>query len=375
MNTITGTYTSADIFTDNIESSAKKQIEWICNNPVSEGSSIKVMPDVHSGKIGPIGLTMTFKDKVIPSLVGVDLGCGMLLVQFEAKNGLEFMQLNTVIREHVPAGFNKRNTIHRYAEEEGQSIIDSLYCKEFIDTRTALASLGTLGGGNHFIEVDRDDEGNNYLIIHSGSRHLGTSIAEYYTKKGYETLKLRGEELPYDVAYVDDGILSNYIEDVFTAQAYAYLNRRIIAEEILSNMKWKEVDRYSCIHNYVAPFEDRYILRKGAISAKEGEKVIIPINMRDGVILGTGKGCKEYNYSAPHGAGRLYSRKEAKSRFNLRMFKDSMKGIFSPSINMDTLDEAPFVYRGIDEIIGNIQDTVNINKIIKPLYNFKGGKE
>lgn len=376
MEIISGMYASATVYTDTMESTAKKQVEWICNNPISEGSSIKVMPDVHAGKVGPIGLTMTFRDKVMPALVGVDLGCGMEMAKFEAKRGLEFMQLNTVIRENIPSGFRKRGSIHKYAETQGQEIIDSLHCKDHIDTRSALYSLGTLGGGNHFIEVDKDEDGGNYLIIHSGSRHLGVSIVEYYLKKGAEDLHNKGIDIPYDTVYLEGDLFKEYIEDVFVAQEYAMLNRYIMINEICDHMKWDIVYQEKCIHNYIDTYEDQYILRKGAIKAALHDPVIIPINMRDGVILGTGKGCAEYNYSAPHGAGRLYSRKEAKSRFNLRMFKDSMKGIFSPSINQDTLDEAPFVYRAIDEIIENIKPTVEISKILKPVYNFKaGGKE
>ena len=275
-----------------------------------------------------------------------------------------------MIRDKIPVGFKSRNTVHRDAEEFDPGW---LRCAKHIRQDKAMLSLGTLGGGNHFIEIDKDENGEGYLIIHSGSRHLGKEVAEYYMEKGHKYLKDKGIEVPYEMTFLTDELLADYMHDLKLVQEYAALNRQIMIKEICKGMKWKIKEQHSCIHNSIEETEDGTILRKGAISAKENEEVIIPINMRDGVILGKGKGNEEWNLSAPHGAGRLTSREQAVNSHTVSEFKASMKGIYTSCISKDTLDEAPFAYRDIDYIKKAVEDTVEITKILKPVYNYKGG--
>lgn len=356
----------------NIEPYAIAQIQMIADNEASKGSDICVMPDVHPSKVGPIGLTMTIKDSVLPSLVGIDIGCGMSMVKL-GRIKKDFQKLDTVIRDNIPAGFKIRNAALNMADEFDP---DELKCAQYIKAQSAYLSLGTLGGGNHFIEVDEDENGDSYLIVHSGSRHLGKEIAEYYTNKGHKMLKESGrEDVPYEMAFLTGDLLADYIHDTQVAQEYADLNRRIIIRDICKGMKWKPQEESSCIHNYIDLSGDTAILRKGAISAKENEPVIIPINMRDGIILGRGKGNPAWNLSAPHGAGRVASRQDILNTHTVSEFKASMKGIYSSCIGKGTLDEAPFAYRNLDYIREAVKETVDIERIITPVYNFKGGNE
>ena len=370
MDNITGRFASAAVFANDIENYAHAQIRMILDNQVSINSKVCIMPDCHPGKVGPIGLTMTVTDKIIPQLMGVDIGCGMLMAKVEGR--LEFPKLDRVIREYVPSGFNIRKKPHSKA---GFEVISNLRCLRAVNGDKALKSLGTLGGGNHFIEVDKGENG-YYIIIHSGSRHLGYDVADYYTEAARRRLANMGKDVPYEMSYVEGTLMDDYLHDVEIATKYATLNREIILQEILKGMKWKEVERYESIHNYIGALPDgTRILRKGAASACEGEMVIIPINMRDGVILGVGKGNAEWNYSAPHGSGRVLRRDEVKNHYTVSAFKNDMKGIYSSSISAGTLDEAPVAYRGIDQIIGVISDSVEVKEIVKPVYNFKAGKE
>lgn len=380
MKTIDGVYTSATIFTTNnpdtaIEDYAIAQLKMLCDNETAKGCSIKVMPDVHPGKVGTIGLTMTISEKLMPNLLGIDIGCGMSLAQIKGKN-IEFQKLDSIIRETIPSGFSIRNKLHRFAEDFDLS---PLHCFRHIREEKALYSLGTLGGGNHFIEIDRDDEKNSYVVIHSGSRHLGKEVTEYYLNEGQKALISKGIHVPFELTYLEGQLLSDYLHDIQIVQEFAALNRAIMLDEIVKGMKWKIIDSYSSIHNYIDNSIDvigtlgHPLLRKGAISAKENEAVIIPINMRDGIILGTGLGNKDWNLSAPHGAGRIMKREDVKTSFTVSAFKTAMKGIYSSCISKDTLDEAPFAYRGIEDIAGAIHDTVEIKKIIKPIFNYKGG--
>lgn len=346
---------------------AKAQLQNLCDNPVSEGCKIRVMPNVHPGKVCTVGLTMTVGERVIPHIVGIDIGCGMTLAQVRVKN-IEFQRLDKVIREQIPSGFSARKKAHRSAAEFDFS---RLKCAAHINRDKALCSLGTLGGGNHFIEIDRDEKGGAYAVIHSGSRHLGKEVTDYYVDAGARLLKEKGEEIPYPLTYLEGGLKNDYLHDLSVVQEYAEQNRLIMLEELADGMKWKILDSYSCIHNYVDFSRDTPILRKGAISAKKGERVIIPINMRDGIILGTGLGNPEWNESAPHGSGRVATREDILSTHTVSEFKACMKGIYSPSVGRGTLDEAPFAYRGIDEIYGAIRETVEIDKVITPVYNFK----
>lgn len=378
METINGAYTSAHIFTTNnnttaIDQYAISQLQMICNQESSKGCRIRVMPDVHPGKVGTIGLTMTIRERIIPNLIGIDIGCGMTLAQIKGKKN-EYQKLDTVIRDSIPSGFSIRSKAHRFADEFD---FDSLRCGSHIRTDKALLSLGSLGSGNHFIEVDKDDEGNLYVVIHTGSRHLGKEVTEYYLSEGQKYLKANGINVPYEITWLEGKLMDDYLHDLQIVQDFASLNREIILDELVKGMKWKVLESYECIHNYVDVSAETLnsfgspILRKGAISAKKDEQVIIPINMRDGIILGTGLGNVDWNCSAPHGSGRIMKREDVKNNFTVSAFKSEMKGIYSSCIGKDTLDEAPFAYRPINEIAEVISDTVTINKIIRPVYNFK----
>ena len=383
MVTIFGKYTNAVVYTvENelyaLEDYARKQLQMICNHPSAEGSTVRVMPDVHPGKVGTIGLTMTVNESILPSLVGVDIGCGMTIAKIKTK-GLQFQQLDSVIRNNVPVGPRIRENEHRFSE---MIDLSELRCYKGINARKANRSVGTLGGGNHFIEVDKDDEGNIFLVVHSGSRHLGMEVADYYLRTGQKEKQMKKQGYAsFEMTCLTDELMADYLHDLQIIQEFASLNREAIIDSIIKGMKWKIQDSFSCIHNYVDfSFVDdktsglnRPILRKGAISARKGERVIIPINMKDGIILGTGLGNEEWNYSAPHGAGRIYKRSEVAEHHTLSEFKKTMNGIYSICINKDTLDESPFAYRGIDDITTAIKDTVKIDKIIKPVYNYKAG--
>lgn len=364
---IAGKYTTAKIFTDDVEETALNQVKLLVDNPVFEGSSIRLMPDIHTGKIGPIGFTATFKDSIIPGLVGVDIGCGVSFVKIKAPKGIDFNKLDKVIRENVPSGFKIRSTPHKYAE-----YFDTLRCRKHIDLNKARLSIGTLGGGNHFIELDKSNSGDIYLVVHSGSRHLGVEVATYYMNEGH---KVCNPEIPYEMTTLTGYLMDNYIADVCYLRTYARYNREAMIDEICDSMKWKydRDDIVSCPHNYIDLYHNNYTIRKGAISAYHIDKVIIPINMKDGVILGRGKANKDWNFSAPHGAGRLYSRKETKEQFTVSAFKKCMEGIYSTSIDASTLDEAPFAYRSLDYVLENIKDTVEVTDILHPIYNFKAG--
>lgn len=380
MKTINGIYASPKIFTTNNETTAIDdyaihQLQMLCDNEVSEGSRIRIMPDVHPGKVGTIGLTMTIGTKIMPNLIGIDIGCGMTLAKLKDRK-VEFQKLDRVIRERIPSGYAIRKNVHRYAEDFD---FERLHCYKHIHLEKALHSLGTLGGGNHFIELDKDEDGSIYIVIHSGSRHLGKEVTEYYLNEGQKALKEYGISVPYELTYLKGELKDHYLYDLQVVQEYASLNREIILDELVKGMKWKITDSYSCVHNYVDESKETLetfgvpILRKGAISAKFGENVIIPINMRDGVILGTGLGNEDWNCSAPHGSGRIMKREDIKSQFTVSAFKSEMKGIYSSCVNKDTLDEAPFAYRALQDIVEVIKDTVTITKLIKPIYNYKAG--
>lgn len=380
METIKGAYTSAQIFTTNnketaIDQYAISQIQMICDQESSKGCRIRVMPDVHPGKVGTIGLTMTIGEKIIPNLIGIDIGCGITLAQIKGKK-IEYQKLDTVIRDCIPSGFHVRTQVHRFAKEFD---FDALRCAKHIRTDKAILSLGSLGGGNHFIEADKDDDGNLYIVIHSGSRHLGKEVTEYYLNEGQKILKDKGLNVPYEITWLEYDLMKDYLHDLQIIQRFASLNREIILDELIKGMKWKVLDSYECIHNYVDASQETLdtfaspMLRKGAISAKAEERVIIPINMRDGILLGTGLGNIDWNCSAPHGSGRIMKREDVKQNFTVSTFKSEMKGIYSSCISKDTLDEAPFAYRGLEDIADVIRKTVTIDRILRPVYNFKAG--
>ncbi len=371
MKTVDGVYTSAKIFTDQIEDYALAQIRMICGLDAFEGCRIRVMPDVHPGKVGTIGFTSTVGDKVLPNVVGIDIGCGITLARLKQKK-IEFQKLDKVIQRCVPSGFQIRQEPHRFID--GFDFME-LNCIEHVNLRKMELSLGTLGGGNHFIELDQDHEGYLWAAIHSGSRRLGKEVTEYYLTKGQKELKKKGISVPYELTYLEGGLMEEYLQDIQAVQEYAGLNREAILDELVKGMKWKVQDQISSVHNYIDDLGGEIILRKGAVSAREGEPVVIPVNGRDGILLGVGKGNRDWNYSAPHGAGRKMKRDEVAKRFTVPQFKAQMKGIYSTCIGKDTLDEAPFAYRSIEEIEGLIVDTAEINGRLRPVYNYKAGRE
>lgn len=382
--TVHGIYTDAVVYTVDdpaiaVDKYALSQIQLICDNKMSDGSIIRVMPDVHPGKVGPIGLTMTFGERVLPSLVGIDIGCGMSLVRLQRPK-LEYKKLDAVIRECIPSGFN----IHPTPKSEFD--FDAMFCGHHVRQERALCSLGTLGGGNHFIEIDCDPSNQIYLMIHSGSRHLGKEVAEHYLREGQRVLRENGISEPYETTWLEGELLNQYIHDVRIAQEFARLNREIMIKTILKKMKWKAADDIvTCCHNYIdatpgnilesTSCKHHYILRKGAISAQLGEPVIIPIHMKDGVLLGRGKGNVSWNSSAPHGSGRLYKREDVSHLWSVSDYKRSMEGIYSSCIGRSTLDESPFCYRNCDMILDAIDETVEIESILHPLYNYKDNTE
>ena len=369
-----GKYNTAKVFTDNIEQEAISQIINLLNQEFVQGSQIRIMPDTHAGAGCTIGTTMTITDKVVPNLVGLDIGCGMETVILRDTH-VELQQLDKVIHEHIPAGFSIRRKPHMFMEEVD---LNELRCSNQVNLNRAELSLGTLGGGNHFIELDKDDDGRLWLVVHSGSRNLGKQVAEYYQKAAAKNLEKKRIKVDKNLAFAEGQMFDDYIHDMVITQRYAELNRKAIVREIVKQMKFKVEDSFTTIHNYIetSPSQglDTRILRKGAISAKAGERVLIPINMRDGSLICIGRGNPDWNYSAPHGAGRRMSRSAAKGSITLSQFKESMEGIYSSTLNKSTIDEAPFAYKPMDEITANIADTAEIIQIIKPLYNFKAAE-
>lgn len=374
MKTVNGIFASAKVFTDGPDAYALAQIQMICDHPASRGSKIRVMPDVHPGKVGTIGLTMTVGGSILPNLVGIDIGCGITLARIKQKK-VEFQKLDTVIRENIPAGFGIRKKIHRFYENFDTT---RLYCHRHLNQDRTARSLGTLGGGNHFIELDKDSSGSLYAAVHSGSRHLGKEVTEYYLQQGQKALKEQGIQVPYELTVLDGALKEAYLHDQQIVQEYAALNRAAILDEMIKGMKWKVQETISCSHNYIEMNSKETsfaggILRKGAVSAKKGEPVIIPVNMRDGILLGTGKGNEDWNYSAPHGSGRILRRDMVKEKYTVSDFKNEMKGIYCPCIGKETLDEAPFAYRGMEKIMEAIGDAAEITQVLKPVYSFKAG--
>ena len=395
---LTGKYNEARIYTDIVDEAVMSQVMLLLNQEFAAGSKIRFMPDVHAGAGCAVGTTMTVRDKIVPNLVGADIGCGMETVRIREKR-MELQKLDKLIHEKVPSGYRMREKTHRYFEKIR---LEDLYCCKHISAGKAEKSLGTLGGGNHFIEVDRDEDGNLYLVMHSGSRHLGLEVANYYQEAGYRVLKeaatrdaedmrdyaqevftgsRSGAELNYagrtriprQLAYVSGSLLEQYLHDMKIVQYFAELNRQAMVDEIVKGMKLHIVDQFATVHNYIDT--DAMILRKGAVSAAKGEKLLIPMNMRDGSLICTGKGNDDWNQSAPHGAGRLMSRSAAKESFTVSEYKNQMAGIYTTSVNRGTLDECPMAYKGMEEIVNRIGDTVEIVQRIKPVYNFKAGGE
>lgn len=367
MQTITGTYGTAISYAASLEKGAIGQLTALCDQPFTADSRLRIMPDAHAGAGCVIGTTMTITNSIVPNLVGVDIGCGMETVNI-GKARMDFKKLDGIIAQLVPSGFSIREKVHRFADEWD---MDELKCGKILQKDKTLKSIGSLGGGNHFIEVDQDREsGDFYLIIHSGSRNPGLQVASHYQKRAGES---RDSDTPYELAPLTGSAFDDYVHDMKIMQAFADLNRKAIADEILKGMKWKAKDAFATVHNYLDT--GSMILRKGAVSAQKGERLLIPMNMRDGSLLCEGLGNPDWNYSAPHGAGRLCSRREAKESITLTQFKKDMQGIYSPSISRATLDESPAAYKPMEEILARIGDTVNVRALLKPVYNFKAGGE
>ncbi len=398
---VSGKYNQAKIFTDVVDQASIAQVIELCNQEFTAGSRIRLMPDVHAGAGCTVGTTMTITDRVVPNLVGVDIGCGMETARLR-EDHLELQKLDKLIREKIPSGFAVRSAVHRYAD---QIDLEELCCFKHVQMLRAEKSIGTLGGGNHFIEVDRDEEGQLYVVIHSGSRRLGLEVAKYYQEEGYKVLNQTDQasldqliaemraagrqkdiqkelkrrksqkltRIPRPLAYVAGALFDQYIHDMKLVQHFARLNRQAMLDEIVKGMKLHVEEQFTTIHNYIDT--DAMILRKGAVSAKAGEQLLIPINMRDGSLLCVGKGNEDWNCSAPHGAGRLMSRGEAKQSFTVSEFKKQMEGIYSTSVGRSTLDECPMAYKGMADILDNIGPTAEVVKVIRPIYNFKAGED
>ena len=396
---IKGKMNTAVCYAKVVEEEAIEQIRRMCDYEFTEGSQIRIMPDVHAGKGCTIGTTMTVKDKAVPNIVGVDIGCGMYTVNL-GKGEIDFERLDEVAH-YIPSGMMV------WEGRQERFDLTSLRCyRSLRDTKRLERSLGTLGGGNHFIEVDQAQDGTKYLVIHSGSRNLGKQVAELYQQlavdlnKGKETYFIerdaiikeykaagrrkeiqaalekitwlkRETTIPEDLCYLYGSYLEDYLFDVEICQSFARRNREKMAEIILEKTGITGSNAFHTIHNYIDTEE--MILRKGAIAAHKGEKVLIPINMRDGSVLAVGKGNPEWNYSAPHGAGRIMSRKKAKEELNLEEYRKTMAGIYTTSVKEETLDEAPMAYKALADIIDVIEDAVTILDVMKPIYNFKAG--
>lgn len=404
MKEIKGMYSSAKIFADIIDEKAVEQIQTLCNQEFTKDAKIRIMPDAHAGVGCVIGFTANLGELVIPNIVGVDIGCGMLTVDLKDSQ-IDLEKLDQIIRKYIPSGTSVHSgRIMRFDK------LQELYCyRELKDSKRIERSIGTLGGGNHFIEVDVDENNHSYLVIHTGSRNLGKQVAQYYQNLAYDLMagkddlllkqeqlivdyKKQGRkdelqeaikelrknfiakevQLPKELCYLSGKYRDQYLHDMAICQEYATLNRQMIAKIILKQLldrSLEEFDYFETIHNYID--HDENIMRKGAVSAKLNEKILIPINMRDGSLICLGKGNEEWNQSAPHGAGRLYSRQKAKELFSLNEFEDQMQGIYSTSINQHTLDECPMAYKSMDDIVNNIGETATIIQVIKPIYNFK----
>ena len=394
---IQGQFNTALCFTPALEPTAEAQIRTLCDQEAFAGCRIRVMPDVHAGKGCTIGTTMTITDKIVPGMVGVDIGCGMETVRL-AEREIDFAALDRLIRREIPSGQNVRRTEHPLNAEIN---LYELRCAPYVDINRARHSIGTLGSGNHFIEVDRGESGELYLVVHSGSRHLGTQVCGYYQDQGRFAMwggarhqideliteyraagrwkeiqgaidELRREHpisVPKELAYVEGRLFEDYIHDMRITQHFAVLNRKAMTEVILRGMGLTKVEEFTTIHNYIDT--GKMILRKGSVSAEAGEKLLIPINMRDGSLICIGRGNEEWNCSAPHGAGRIMSRKQARAELSMDEYAAEMEGIWSSCVVRDTLDESPMAYKPIAEIVAEIGPTAEIIERIRPVYNFK----
>lgn len=391
---ISGKYTNAKIYTNTLQEVAIQQIDELVNQSFMEGTKVRIMPDYHAGKGCVIGTTIQLNDRVVPNLVGVDVGCGVLVSEI-GKGTIDFNELDTTIRRFVPSG----NEIHETAlnTKNNELFANENFIARGLQNEYTGRSLGTLGGGNHFIELAKDETGVHYLLIHTGSRYVGAKVANWHQKRAFESLqredlseriaalkeagnskdiqkmikayKNENPVVPKDLAYLEGELFQDYIADMKLAQRFAYENRMLIARTIAEHMKWEFAEQFDSVHNYIDT--DAMILRKGAVRAAKDEKLVIPMNMRDGSLICIGKGNADWNESAPHGAGRIYSRTAAMKNLSMDDFKQTMQGIWTTSVSEETLDEAPMAYKPMQEIIEQIGETVTIQKHVTPVYNFK----
>ncbi len=365
--TVEGSETKAKVYTQNVDYQTISQIKTFCNHPVFSNMPIRIMPDTHAGLNSVVGFSAPINPNgsIIPNIIGGDIGCGMLCVEIDTKgNNIDFKKLDDIIKTYVSTKRTKKPKSMQNFPSSLEKQINSVYKNKYkMSSEKAMDSLATLGGGNHFIEID-EDNGKHYLVIHTGSRLFGRETAEYHEQKAEK-------QNPYKIkalSYLSGDEAKEYLEDMRLAVKYSQMNRRLIADEIISKMGWEEKSSFECIHNYIS---DEGIIRKGAINADIGKEIIIPLNMRDGAVLGRGKGNSEWNNTAPHGAGRKYNRSKAKEYITFDEYQKSMKGIYSSCISEANIDEAPQAYKDAGEIIENIDETVDIQKIITPVYNYK----
>ena len=387
---------------ETLDQKAINQVNTLLEQEAFKDSKVRIMPDAHPGAGCVIGFTADLGDKVIPNVVGVDIGCGVLVAKLGPVS-IDFENLDSIIKKNIPYGFEVNNSLSDVEKGVSKSIIDDIKIKDHLRYYNRLVhSIASLGGGNHFIEIDQDDEDNKYLVIHTGSRNLGKQVAKIYQDLAIKKmtsvkeenkqeviakLKAQGRQkdinnalkaltpeikIPKDFAYLEGQDREDYLHDMKLCQYFAHLNRTYIMNRICSLMFWTPINVFTSVHNYI---DENNIVRKGAISAHKGQQLIIPINMQDGCILGIGKGNPDWNESAPHGAGRILSRSQARSLLTVEDFKEDMNGIYTTTANKSTIDESPRAYKSIDDIINFIDDTVSIEKIIKPVYNFKASDE
>ena len=397
---ITGKYNTAKLYTEHVEEAAYKQILNLMNQKFAEGSRFAIMPDCHAGVGCVIGLTMKIVDKVVPNLVGVDIGCSMLVLKVDKSFHFDLKQMDKIMHKDIPSGMNHRKTKHRFADKVN---LEDMVAP--VNAEKLRLSIGTLGGGNHFVEINEDDEGSHYIVIHSGSRHLGIEVCKFHQNRAIdyhrnnknteieliEKLKREGRQseiekvlkenkertpsIPNELAYLEGSLMEDYLHDMRIAQDFAIWNREAMMQTIVDGLGIKKhhiLDKFLTMHNYIDL--DNMILRKGSISLQKDELALIPMNMRDGSLIVRGKGNPEWNFSGPHGAGRLMSRSKAKETLKMEDFKASMEGIYTTCVGTSTIDESPMAYKPMEEIIENIQETAEIIKVIKPIYNFKAAE-
>ena len=378
--TVKGKYSTAKVFSTKKEKSAVKQITNICNNAAYKNSKIRIMPDYHKGKGSVIGFTANFQDRIIPNAVGVDINCGMYTTKL-GDIDIDYKKLDNFIRHNIPHGFKKNKRISKKIDGELKRSVKKVSQKMNLNYKKQLKGIGSLGGGNHFIEVTTSQDGSKYLVVHTGSRNFGLQVCNFHQKKAINYCKnkvkdLKGEKMTeYDLnksqSFLEGRLAQDYFSDMKIAQRYADENRRLITERILNflDLNIKDMKTFQTRHNYI-DFSDK-IIRKGAISACKEEKVLIPLNMRDGSILAVGKGNEDWNYSAPHGAGRVMSRRQAKKQLSMKDYRKSMQDIYTTSVKKKTLDEAPFAYKSPEVIVNDIKNSVEVKEVLKPIYNFK----